>query len=42
MPIVLSAPDHVVAKAIHAVAEQVAAQVSIQAFRTMIPLTPVS
>jgi ATP-binding protein involved in chromosome partitioning len=41
MPIVLSAPDHTVAVAINAVAEQVAAQVSIQAFRT-IPLTPVS
>jgi ATP-binding protein involved in chromosome partitioning len=41
MPIVLTAPDHLVAKAIAAVAEQVAAQVSIQAFRT-IPLTPVS
>lgn len=40
-PIVLSAPDHVVAQAIAAVAEQVAAQVSIQAFRA-IPLTPVS
>ncbi len=40
-PIVLSAPDHVVARAIGEVAEQVAAQVSIQAFRT-IPLTPVS
>ncbi len=39
-PIVLSAPDHAVARAIGAVAEQVAAQVSIQAFRT-IPLTPV-
>ena len=41
MPIVLSSPEHVVASAINAVAEQVAAQVSIQAFRT-IPLTPVS
>lgn len=41
LPIVLSAPEHVVAQAIGAVAEQVAAQVSIQAFRT-IPLTPVS
>ena len=41
MPIVLSSPEHVVAVAINAVAEQVAAQVSIQAFRT-IPLTPVS
>jgi ATP-binding protein involved in chromosome partitioning len=41
MPIVLSSPEHVVAIAINAVAEQVAAQVSIQAFRT-IPLTPVS
>jgi ATP-binding protein involved in chromosome partitioning len=41
MPIVLSAPDHPVAQAINSVAEQVAAQVSIQAFRT-IPLTPVS
>lgn len=41
MPIVLSAPEHGVARAITAVAEQVAAQVSIQAFRT-IPLTPVS
>jgi ATP-binding protein involved in chromosome partitioning len=41
VPIVLSAPDHVVARAIHSVAEQVAAQVSIRAFRT-IPLTPVS
>ena len=41
MPIVLSSPDHVVSQAIHSVAEQVAAQVSIRAFRT-IPLTPVS
>lgn len=41
MPIVLSAPEHTVARAINAVAERVAAQVSIQAFRT-IPLTPVS
>ena len=41
MPIVLSMPDHVVARAITSVAEQVAAQVSIQAFKT-IPLTPVS
>lgn len=41
VPIVLGAPEHVVARAITAVAEQVAAQVSIQAFRT-IPLTPVS
>ena len=41
VPIVLSAPDHVVAQAINSVAEQVAAQVSIRAFRT-IPLTPVS
>jgi ATP-binding protein involved in chromosome partitioning len=41
MPIVLSAPDHVVAQAINSVAEQVAAQVSIRAFRA-IPLTPVS
>ncbi len=41
VPIVLSAPDHVVAVAIGAVAEQVAAQASVQAFRT-IPLTPVS
>ncbi|MGV3519297.1 Mrp/NBP35 family ATP-binding protein [Luteitalea sp.] len=41
MPIVLSAPEHVVARAINTVAEQVAAQVSIQAFKT-IPLTPVS
>jgi ATP-binding protein involved in chromosome partitioning len=41
VPIVLSAPEHVVARAIVTVAEQVAAQVSIQAFRT-IPLTPVS
>jgi ATP-binding protein involved in chromosome partitioning len=41
MPIVLSDPEHVVARAITRVAEQVAAQVSIQAFRT-IPLTPVS
>lgn len=41
VPIVLGAPDHVVARAITTVAEQVAAQVSIQAFRT-IPLTPVS
>ena len=41
MPIVLSAPDHVVAQAINSVAEQMAAQVSIRAFRT-IPLTPVS
>jgi len=41
VPIVLSAPDHVVAAAIGTVAEQVAAQASVQAFRT-IPLTPVS
>jgi ATP-binding protein involved in chromosome partitioning len=41
VPIVLSAPDHVVAHAINSAAEQVAAQVSIRAFRT-IPLTPVS
>ena len=41
MPIVLSSPEHAAASAINAVAEQVAAQVSIQAFRT-IPLTPVS
>jgi ATP-binding protein involved in chromosome partitioning len=41
MPIVLASPDHVVARAIVSVAEQVAAQVSIRAFRT-IPLTPVS
>ena len=40
-PIVLSAPEHTVARAIGAVAERVAAQVSIQAFRT-IPLTPVN
>ena len=41
VPIVLSAPDHDVARAIGSAAEQVAAQVSIQAFRA-IPLTPVS
>jgi len=41
MPIVLSAPDSPAARAIASVAEQIAAQVSIQAFRT-IPLTPVS
>ncbi|MBA2353228.1 MAG: Mrp/NBP35 family ATP-binding protein [Acidobacteria bacterium] len=41
MPIVLSAPDSPAARAITSVAEQIAAQVSIQAFRT-IPLTPVS
>ncbi|MGI8671378.1 MAG: Mrp/NBP35 family ATP-binding protein [Luteitalea sp.] len=41
MPIVLSSPDSPAARAITSVAEQIAAQVSIQAFRT-IPLTPVS
>ena len=38
---VLGAPEHAVAQAITSVAERMAAQVSIQAFRT-IPLTPVS
>jgi ATP-binding protein involved in chromosome partitioning len=41
VPIVIGAPDHPVAQAIDSVAERMAAQVSIQAFRT-IPLTPVS
>jgi ATP-binding protein involved in chromosome partitioning len=41
VPIVLGAPEHPVAHAIISVAERMAAQVSIQAFRT-IPLTPVS
>ena len=41
VPIVLGAPEHAVAQAITSVAERMAAQVSIQAFRT-IPLTPVS
>jgi ATP-binding protein involved in chromosome partitioning len=41
VPIVIGAPDHPVAQAIDWVAERMAAQVSIQAFRT-IPLTPVS
>lgn len=41
MPIVVSEPESPAAKAIMAVAEQAAAQVSITSFRKAIPLTPV-
>ena len=41
MPIVVSEPEAPAAKAIMAVAEQAAAQVSISSFRKAIPLTPV-